>query len=365
MATAAARPLVDVMEKLMKVRSATMLTIVAALPFTAAAQSSKPDAEMKMVLDALASLGGKPAESLPPAEARKQPTPADAVKKVLQQQGKSTAPEPVANVDNRTIPGPAGQIPVRIYRPEGNGPFPVIFYIHGGGWVFADLDTYDASARALTNAAQAVVVSTHYRQAPEHKYPAAHDDVFAAYQWTLENAESLKGDPARVAVAGESAGGNMAAVVSIRARDKKLQMPVHQLLVYPVAGTDMNTASYRENATAKPLNKAMMEWFAKHYLGENAAKRNPEINLATRRDLKGLPSTTIITADIDPLRSEGQMLGKALEGAGVNVVSRNFEGSAHEFFGMAAVVPDAKEAVAFAGNELKKAFARKGGAGGH
>ena len=327
------------------------------LTISVMAATSKPDPEMKTVLDALASLGGKPIETLSPEEARKQPTPADAVKKVLTQQGKSSAPEPVGKVENRTIPGPAGQIPIRIYWPQGSGPFPIVFYIHGGGWVIANLDTYDSSARALTNAAQAVVVSTHYRQAPEHKYPAAHDDAFAAYQWVLKNAESLKGDPARVAVAGESAGGNMAAVVSIRARDQKVALPVHQLLVYPVAGTDMNTESYQENANAKPLNKAMMAWFAKHYLDAAAMKGNPEINLATRKDLKGLPATTVVTADIDPLRSEGQMLAKALEQAGVAVTSRNFEGSTHEFFGMGAVVPDAKEAVAFASGELKKSFA--------
>lgn len=330
-----------------------------------AAATSTPDPEMKAVLDALASLGGKPIETLSPAEARKQPTPADAVKKVLQQHGKSSAPEPVGNVENRTIPGPGGQIPIRIYWPkEGAAPFPVIFYIHGGGWVIADLDTYDSSARALTNAAQAIVVSTHYRQAPEHQYPAAHDDTFAAYQWAVKNAASIKGDASRVALAGESAGGNMAAVVSIRARDRQAPMPVHQVLVYPVAGTDMNTESYRENANAKPLNKAMMEWFAKHYLGESAATGNPEINLSTRSDLKGVPPTTIITADIDPLRSEGQMLAKALENAGVQVTSRNFEGSTHEFFGMGAVVPDAKEAVAFAAGELKKAFTNVQPAGG-
>lgn len=328
--------------------------------FTAAvtASTSKPDPAMKLVLDALASLGGKPIETLTPPEARKQPTPADAVKKILEQQGKSTAPEPVANVENRSIPGPAGQIPIRIYWPQGGGPFPVVLYIHGGGWVIADLDTYDSSARALANASQAIVVSTHYRQAPEHPYPAAHDDTFAAYQWTVKNAQSLKGDPARIAVAGESAGGNMAAVVSIRARDRKVTMPVHQLLVYPVAGTDMNTESYKEHANAKPLSKQMMAWFAKHYLGAAAMKGNPEINLSARKDLKGLPATTIVTADIDPLRSEGHMLAKALQAAGVAVTSRNFEGSTHEFFGMGAVVPDAKEAVSFAAGELRKAFVR-------
>lgn len=336
-----------------------------AAAITLFAQPAIPDPEMKAVLDALASLGGKPIETLSPAEARRQPTPADAVKKVLQQHGRPATPEPVANVENRTIPGPGGQIPIRIYWPKGSDvPFPVILYIHGGGWVIADLDTYDSSARALTNAAQAVVVSTHYRQGPEHKYPAAHDDVFAAYQWTLQNAGSLKGDAARVAVAGESAGGNMAAVTSIRARDRKVPMPVHQLLVYPVAGTDMNTESYKENADAKPLNKAMMAWFAKHYLGEKAMAGNPEINLVSRRDLKGLPRTTIITAQIDPLRSEGQRLARVLEEAGVEVTSQYFEGSAHEFFGMGAVVPDAKEAVAFAAAQLKKDFATTRGTSG-
>lgn len=316
-----------------------------------------------MVLDALASLGPKPIETVTPAEARKQPTPADAVAKVLRDAGKRPAPEAVGNVSNRSMTVPGAEVPLRIYTPTGGGPFPVILYVHGGGWVIADLDTYDASARALTNAAHAVVVSTHYRQAPEHKYPAAHDDVFMAYQWTLKNAGSLKGDASRVALVGESAGGNMAAVVAIRARDRKLPMPVHQVLVYPVAGTDTNTESYRENANAKPLNRAMMQWFLGHYLGDQAAGR-AEIDLAARRDLKGLPSTTIITADIDPLRSEGQTLAKVLQDAGVAVSSRNFEGSAHEFFGMAAVLPDAKEAMAYAAGELKKAFSVTRGTSG-
>lgn len=341
----------------MKLRiTGSIAAAVAATALTLPAATAAPDPDMQKVLDALGSLGGKPMETLSPAEARTQPTPADAVKKVLEAQGKSTAPEPVASVENRTFAGPAGQVPLRIYWPSGSGPFPVILYIHGGGWVIANLDTYDSSARALTNAAQAIVVSTHYRQAPEHPYPAAHDDTFAAYVWTIKNAQSLKGDPARIAVAGESAGGNMAAVVSIRARDRKVALPVHQLLVYPVAGTDMHTESYRQHANAKPLNKPMMAWFATHYLGGAAMTGNPDINLATRQDLAGLPATTIVTADIDPLRSEGQMLAGALKKAGVAVVAQNFEGSTHEFFGMGAVVTDAKDAVAFAASELKKAF---------
>ena len=160
----------------------------------------------------------------------------------------------------------ADPIAVRIYTPKGAGPFPVVVYYHGGGWVIADLDTYDASPRALANLANAVVVSSHYRQGPEHKFPAAHQDAFAAYRWVLANARSLKGDPSKVAVAGESAGGGLAAAVSMMARDSGAQMPVHQLLVYPIAGYDLNTPSYQENADAKPLNKAMMAWFFEKYL---------------------------------------------------------------------------------------------------
>ncbi|MBC7943818.1 MAG: alpha/beta hydrolase fold domain-containing protein, partial [Burkholderiales bacterium] len=181
--------------------------------------SDKPDPQMQAVLDQLAALGGKPIETLSAEEARKQPTPADAVKALLQKQGKSTAPMPVAKVQDGEIPGPAGPIRARIYTPEGGGPLPVIVYYHGGGWVIANLDTYDASARALANAAKAIVVSSHYRQAPEHKFPAAHEDAFAAYQWVLNNAVAFNGNPNRVSVVGESAGGNLAAAVALMARE--------------------------------------------------------------------------------------------------------------------------------------------------
>ncbi|MES2461209.1 MAG: alpha/beta hydrolase [Armatimonadota bacterium] len=302
----------------------------------------------------------KPIETLTPQEARKQPSPADGVKALLKKQNKSTAPEKVADVDNRSIDGPAGKIKVRIYRPEGAGPFPVIVYYHGGGWVIADLDTYDATPRALANAAQAVVISSHYRQAPEHKFPAAHEDAFAAYQWALNHASDLKGDPSRVAVAGESAGGNMAAAVCMMARDKNVKLPIHQLLVYPVADTAMDTESYRENADAKPLGKAGMEWFAKHAIPASA-KSNPYLALVRAPDLGGLPPATIITAQIDPLRSEGQAYADKLKAAGVAVAYRNYEGVAHEFFGMSVVVDKAKEAMSFATENLKAAFAKPTG----
>jgi acetyl esterase len=324
----------------------------AADPMTA---KSTPDPDMAGVLKELAELAPKPIPTLSPNEARKQPTPADAVKAYLKDKDMKASPEKVADVDNRSIDGPGGNIKIRVYTPEGKGPFPVIVYYHGGGFVIADLDTYDSTPRALANAAQAVVVSSHYRQGPEHKFPAAHEDAFAAYKWVLANADKIKGDPTRVAVAGESAGGNLASAVCLMARTQNVAMPVHQLLVYPVTDNDMNTPSYQENANAKPLDKPMMAWFF-----ENAAKptdaQDPRLALLKKADVKGLPPATIITAQIDPLRSEGQAYAEKLKAAGVPVNYRNFEGVTHEFFGMGAAVPKAKEAVTFAAADLTKAF---------
>ena len=273
---------------------------MAAAPIDTDTVPTKPNMQMQAVLDQLAALHPKPITELTAPAARKQPSPADAVKALLQKQGKSTAPEPVGRVENRMIPGPDGQIPVRIYTPRGSGPFPVVVYYHGGGWVIADLDTYDASPRAMVNLANAVVVSSHYRQGPEHKFPAAHEDAFAAYRWALKNAKSLHGDSTKVAVMGESAGGGLAAAVSMMARDSSVQLPVYQVLVYPIAGSDVNTASYQENAAAKPLNKPMMQWFFEKYLRAPADGQSPLIDLV-HADLAGLPAATVITAQIDPL----------------------------------------------------------------
>lgn len=159
---------------------------------------------------------------------------------------------------------------VRIYTPKGDGPFPVILYIHGGGWVIADLDTYDSSPGALCNAAQAIVVSTHYRLAPEHPFPAAHEDVFAIYQWVMKNEEKRNYDAKRLAVVGESAGGDMAAAISLMAKARGVTLPIHQVLVYPVTDPGIaNSPSYLDNAEAKPLNKAMMEWFVRHTVAKH------------------------------------------------------------------------------------------------
>ncbi len=315
-----------------------------------------PDPQMKAVLDAHASLDPKPIASLSPEEARKQPSIDQGVAKVMKEQGKK--PEEVGDIDNREVKIASGDVKVRIYSPKGDGPFPVILYIHGGGWVIADLDTYDATPRALANAVNAVVVSTHYRQAPEHKFPAAHEDVFGVYQWLVANSGKLNIDSKKIAVVGESAGGTMAAAVSMMAKEKGILLPVHQVLVYPVADmTGAPAPSLEENAQAKPLNKAMLSWFGKHLLATPADAKNPRLSLLLAGDeLKGLPSTTIILAQIDPLRSGGEALAKALQEAGVKVNLKSYDGVTHEFFGMGAVVDKAKEAVGVAAADLKAAF---------
>ncbi|HUQ19698.1 MAG TPA: alpha/beta hydrolase [Gemmatimonadaceae bacterium] len=325
--------------------TATKLTAIAA-----------PDAQMKAVLDAFAALGPKPLETLTPAEARKGPTPADAAKDVMKAQGKSSVPDPSVTSIDRTISTATGVLPVRIYTPgSGAAPFPVVVYYHGGGWVIANKDVYDGGARALSKMAGAVVVSVDYRQGPEHKFPAAHDDAYAAYEWATKNASSVQGDPKRIALAGESAGGGLAVATAIMARDKGIEMPVGVVSVYPIAGTDTTTASYVENASAKPLSRAGMSWFFSNYLNGQADRSNPRVNLVAA-DLKNLPPTTIINAQIDPLRSEGEMLAEKLRTAGVEVSQKTYVGVTHEFFGMGAVVDKGMEAEQMAADALKKVF---------
>lgn len=317
----------------------------------------KTSSDMQAVLDALAKLGGKPIEGLTPLEARRQPTPTDAVKRVLASQGNQPTPDLGVVTHDITIPGAAGPLPARVYRPEGSEKerLPVIVYWHGGGWVIANIDVYDGGPRALSKMARAVVISCEYRMAPEDKFPAAHDDALAQYKWVLGNTGAFSGDEALIAVAGESAGGNLAVAVAMMARDEGIKVPVHMAIVYPVAGNDMNTESYLQNAQAKPLNRAMMEWFVGHVFTSKEQTNDPRINLV-EANLKGLPGATIILAQIDPLRSEGEMLAKRLKEAGSEVDCKVFDGVTHEFFGMGLVVSDAMLAEKMAAGGLKKAF---------
>ncbi len=325
--------------------------------------NASPD--MQGVLNALAAMHPKPIESLSVTEARKQPTPADAVNVVLQKEGKSTdssALVPGVTSKDTEIPGPTGSLPVRVYTPtrsstNGNA-FPVIVYFHGGGWVIADKAVYDGGARGLAKQAEAIVVSVDYRRAPEARFPASWDDAFAAYKWVAANAASFNGDPKRLALAGESAGGNLAVATAIAARDDAtVPQPLGIIAVYPVAQTgDMHTASYIDSATAKPLNKAMIGWFVDKLITSPEDKKDPRMDLI-HAELKGLPPVTIINAQIDPLRSDGELLESALKKAGVKVERKVYKGMTHEFFGTAAVVEEAQEAQKYAGQKLRQWFA--------
>ena len=315
--------------------------------------SIKP--EMQVVIEKLESLGGKPIETLDAKEARLQPTPTDAVMAVMKDHN-MTIPVPLCDTIGKQIPVTGGTTHIRIYTPkEGKAPFPIVVYYHGGGFVIADLDVYNAGPQALCEQTGAIIVSVEYPKGPEKKFPAAHNVAFDAYQWILKNAASFKGNPTKIAVAGESAGGNLAANVSMMARDKKIMVPIYAVLVYPVANNDMNSESYVKYAQAKPLNKAMMGWFVKNYLTSEAQAADPRISLV-KANLAGFPKTLIIGAEIDPLQSEGKLLADKLKDAKVETDYELYNGVTHEFFGMAAVVPQAKDAQALAAKKLKSAL---------
>ncbi|NJB92999.1 alpha/beta hydrolase [Xanthomonas arboricola] len=319
----------------------------------------RADDDMHDLAQAHDALEPKAIEKLTPAEARQQPTIADAVKKLLHDQGKSADPEalvPGVKRTSHTLETPAGNLPAFVYTPQGGTALPVIVYFHGGGWVIANAEVYDGGARGLAKEAGAIVVSVDYRQAPEHKFPAAWDDALAAYEWVLANAASIGGNPQRVALAGESAGGNLAIATAVAARDKGLPAPTHILAVYPVGQTgSLHTESYIENAIAKPLNKAMIEWFVGHLIRSDADKSDTRLDLVNA-NLRGLAPVTIINATIDPLRSDGAKLEDALKDAHVPVEREVYTGVTHEFFGCAAVVAKAKAAQEYAGKRLRESF---------
>ncbi len=257
-------------------------------------------------------------------------------------------------------------VPVRIYTPASSnttnlatdGTRPAIVYYHGGGWVIGSLNVYEPSAKALADRTGAIVFSVDYRLASEtmNKFPAAHEDAYAAYKYVRDNAAALKVNPTKIAVAGESAGGNMAAAVCILARERGVALPVHELLVYPVADNNLTTESYNTYANAVPLSRANIQYFTSLYFNSPADGDNRLLSLVDVADLRGLPTTTIIAAEIDPLQTEGVSLRNKLTAAGVSVDYTLYKGTTHEFFGTYDVVPLAQEAQTHAADRLKAAF---------
>jgi acetyl esterase len=254
-------------------------------------------------------------------------------------------PEPVAEVWEQTIPGPGGDILLRIYRPGGSG-LPVLVYAHGGGFVFCDLDSHDGLCRDIANRIPAVVVSVAYRLAPEHRWPAAADDFYAATQWAAINAESLGGDPGRVVVGGDSAGGNLAAVTALMARDRGGPGLAAQLLLYPVLAADFNTESYRLFGHGYYNPKPAMQWYWDQYVPSKADRVHPYA-VPLHAEMHDLPPAVVVIAGHDPLRDEALAFAAELDAAGVRVVRAQFEGAVHGFMTMASlgIARDARQRV--------------------
>ena len=265
--------------------------------------------------------------------------------------------EPVAKIEDLSIAGGAGDLPVRVYTPEGDGPFPALVWFHGGGWVLGDLDGADPSCCSLANAAGCVVVSVDYRLAPEAKFPAPADDCFSATAWVAANAGLLGVDAGRIAVGGDSAGGNLAAAVCQMARDRGGPALIHQLLVYPVTDRDFTTVSHRENAEGYLLTGESMQWFWDHYLNDDSEAGNAYAAPLQAKDFSRLPSATVITAEFDPLRDEGEAYAARLSAAGVDTSCTRYDGMIHGFFTMANALEDGQRAVQQAGSSLRTAFA--------
>jgi acetyl esterase len=247
---------------------------------------------------------------------------------------------------------------LRVYRPTGVAkPSPALMFFHGGGWVVGDLDTHDGSCRALANAARCVVVSVDYRLAPEHKYPAAADDAYAATMWVREHAAVLGINARRVAVAGDSAGGNLAAVVALMTRDRGQPPLAMQVLIYPITDCDLDTPSYQEFADGYMLTRGAMKWFWRQYLSREDEALEPYASPAQAADLRGLPRALVITAEYDPLRDEAEAYARRLEAAGVPTRLTRYDGQIHGFLRRLNTFDAARTALADIASELQKAFA--------
>lgn len=315
------------------------------------------DPEAKALLEAVKASGRPDLSTLTPPEARK----------VYKETRAAITPDPpeVSEVDNIAAPGPNGPIPLRYYRPAGVDKkelLPVLVFYHGGGWVIGDLDTHDIACRGLANEARCAVVSVDYRMGPEFKFPAAVEDAYAAMHWVATEDKHLRINPKKLAVGGDSAGGNLAAVVAILARDKLrageegVPKIAYQLLVYPATDMHMKTASHARYGKDHLLTRDSMDWFQAQYLNDETDRLDWRASPLLAKHLDGLPPAYIVVAGHDPLRDEGEAYAHALKQAGVPVAFREFPGQVHGFMLAGRVVPQANQAIAEMGVALKLAF---------
>ncbi|WNC16499.1 alpha/beta hydrolase [Brevibacillus brevis] len=307
------------------------------------------DPQAKAFLDMGAEAGEPPMSTLTPEQNRERTAGMKAL---------SGPPKALAKTESRMIPVEGGEIELRIYTPEGVGPFPLFVYFHGGGWVIGDVETVDTVCRNIAHEADSVVASVNYRLAPEHKFPVPVEDCYAAVEWVARNAAELNGDPSRLAVGGDSAGGNLAAVVSQLAKQRSGPAISFQVLVYPVTQIGCDTESYRENGEGYFLTKDSMNWFFRHYLNAEEEKTDVRASPLLSEDLSGLPPALVITAEYDPLRDEGEMYAERLRQAGVPVELTRYDGMIHGFFWMAGIMDKGAQAITQVASRLRSVFPR-------
>lgn len=306
--------------------------------------------QIQLALKAMADARLPAIESLSPLEAR---AVFDAMAKA-----RGGTPAPIARAEDRSVPGPGGDVPVRIYWPNATGTRPAVLYFHGGGHVLGNLDTHDVVARNLCGGSDAVVVSVDYRMGPEQRFPAAVEDAWAAYRWLVATARALGADPARIAVCGDSAGGNLAAVLALLARDAGETAIRLQALIYPVADYGLADDSYRRYAEGYGvLTRAAMQWFQRHYLRSADDAEDWRASPIRAASHAGLPPAVIVGAECDVLHDEGVRYAETLRAAGVAVDHREFAGMIHGFFGMTPAIDDAVAAQRHVADALRRALA--------
>jgi acetyl esterase len=309
------------------------------------------DPDAQLVLEMIRLAGRPPFETLTPDEARQAYINS---RKVLQ-----PPPEEVAEARDLSVPGPASDIKLRVYRPAGTtsaDKLPALIYYHGGGWLLGDLDSHDGVCRRFANLARCCVVSVDYRMAPEHKFPAAVDDCAAATRWAITQADALGIDPARVAVGGDSAGGNLAAVMAIYARDGALPPLTFQLLIYPATDMMMTSVSSQTITDGVPLTSKTMRWFIDHYTRDGTDGRDWRASPLRAADLSGTAQALVLTCACDPLCDEGLAYARRLEREGVRVTLLHFSDQIHGFMSMGRIIRAADVAIDMMGAALKKAL---------
>ena len=307
------------------------------------------DPDAQLVIDMIRAAGRPPFETLTPAEARQAYSNS---RKVLQPPAQD-----VAEMRDLTAPGPAGDIPLRTYRGLCTDPaekLPALVYFHGGGWLLGDLDSHDGVCRRFANAARCRVVSVDYRMAPEHKFPASVEDSAAATRWVMTNAASLGIDDSRVAVGGDSAGGNLAAVMALMARDGGLPPVVFQLLIYPATDMRMVTTSSQTVSDGVPLTSATMRWFIDHYMSSAQDENDWRASPLRAADLSGTAQALVLTCAYDPLCDEGIAYAQRLAREGVRVTQMHFSDQPHGFMSMGRIIRTADVAIDMMGAVLKK-----------